>query len=169
MICSTIVRIVMRKRLRGTAGISSSSRDACERWSESTDMLSREEDKLRELLYDTLGVCTIKTAFVCYASCVNCLKKDLFVNIKVICVIWFYARSFLQLIWIECAIIAFVEGVFAKCSAIIDWQKNFHFNLSLKWNYLEKDKNPWIQNPFYVFKISSLYFGQINFCTTSKL
>ena len=26
---------------------------------------------------DTLGVCTIKTAFVCYASCVNCLNKGL--------------------------------------------------------------------------------------------
>ena len=40
----------MRKQLRGTAGISSSSRDVCERWPESTDMLSREEDELRELL-----------------------------------------------------------------------------------------------------------------------
>ena len=26
---------------------------------------------------DTLGVCTIKTAFVCYASCVNFLNKSL--------------------------------------------------------------------------------------------
>ena len=43
---------------------------------------SRGEIPFRGEGCDTLGVCTIKTAFVCYASCVNCLKKDLFCKYK---------------------------------------------------------------------------------------
>ena len=43
------------------------------------------------------------------------LEKDLFVNIKVICVI-----------------IAFVEGVFVKFSAFNAWQQNLLLSVSLK-------------------------------------
>ena len=35
-------------------------------------------------------------------------------------------------IGIGCGIIALVEDIFANCSAIIAWQENFHFSLSLK-------------------------------------
>ena len=98
--------------------------------------------------------------FIVCIMCLNCLKKDLFVNIKVICVI---------IICFKDSRANFVEGVFVKCSVIITWQEYFQFSLSLKWNCFEKDKIPRIQNPSYVFKISSWIFDQINFCTTSKL
>ena len=113
-----------------------------------------------------------------YSSCVSilcilclfCLKKDLFVIIKgYMCNIDFMQGSFYSLIWIECVIIAFVEGVFAKCGVIITWQETFQISLSLKWNCIEKDKIHRIHNPSYVLKISSWIFVQINFCTTSKL
>ena len=76
---------------------------------------------------------------------------------------------FCSYIWIGCVIIAFVEGVFAKFSAFIAGQQILLLSLSLKWNCIEKDKIPGIQNPFHVFKISSWIFDQINFCTTLKL
>ena len=102
--------------------------------------------------------------------CLNCLKKDLFVNIKgSMCNYDFMQGPFYSLIWIGCAIIAFVEGVFANFSAIIAWQETFQISPSLKWNSIEKVKFLWIQIPFYVFKISPWIFDQINFCTTSKL
>ena len=81
----------------------------------------------------------------------------------------FMQGPFYSYIWIDCEIIAFVEGVFAKCGVIITWQETFQISLNLKWNYFEFDKIPGIQNPSYVLKISSWIFDQINFCTTSKL
>ena len=67
----------------------------------------------------------------------------------------FMQGPFYSFIWIGWVIIAFVEGVFAKCGVIITWQETFQISLNLKWNYIEFDKIPGIQNPFYVFKISS--------------
>ena len=112
----------------------------------------------------------ISVAYLLYIMCLFCLKKDLFVIIKgYMCNIHFMQGSFYSLIWIECVIIAFVEGVFAKCGVIITWQEIFQISLSLKWNCFEFDKIPGIQNSFYVFKIISWILDQINFCTTSKL
>ena len=112
----------------------------------------------------------ISVAYLLYIMCLFCLKKDLFVIRKgYMCNIDFMQGSFYSLIWIECVIITFVEGVFAKCGVIITWQETFQISLSLKWNCFEFDKILGIQNPFYVFKISSCIFDQINFCTTSKL
>ncbi len=63
----------------------------------------------------------------------NCLNKDLFVIIKgYMCNIDFMQGSFYSLIGIECVIIAFVEGVFAKCGVIITWQETFQISPSLK-------------------------------------
>ena len=63
----------------------------------------------------------------------DCLKKDLFVNIKgYMCNYDFMQGPFISFILIGWVIIAFVEGLFAKFSAIIAWQENFHFSLSLK-------------------------------------
>ena len=76
---------------------------------------------------------------------------------------------FYNLIWVGKANIAFVEGVFEKCSVIITWQQTLLFSPDLKWICLEKDKSPLNSNPLYVFKNNSLTFDQINFCTTSKL
>ena len=98
------------------------------------------------------------------------LEKGSFYKYKgYMCNYDFMQGPFCSYIWIGCEIIAFVEGVFAKCSVIITWQETFQFNLSLKWICIEKDKIPGIQNPFHVFKISSWIFDQINFYTTSKL
>ena len=76
--------------------------------------------------------------------CLICLKRDFFCKYKgYMCNYDFMQGPFYTYIWIGCGIIAFVEGVFAKCSVIIAWQENFHFSLSLKWIYIEKDKIPW--------------------------
>ena len=50
LICSTIVKILIRKQGLGIAGISSSSWDTCVRRLELTEILSQEEDELRKLL-----------------------------------------------------------------------------------------------------------------------
>ena len=98
------------------------------------------------------------------------LEKGSFCKYKgYMCNYDFMQGPFYSYIWIGCEIIAFVEGVFAKFSAFIAWQQILLLSLSLKWNCIEKDKIPGIQNPFHVFKISSWIFDQINFCTTSKL
>ena len=63
----------------------------------------------------------------------DCLKNDLFVNIKgYMCNYNFMQGPLYSFIRIGWVIIDFVEGVFANCSAIIAWQENFHFSLSLK-------------------------------------
>jgi hypothetical protein len=63
----------------------------------------------------------------------NCLKKDLFVIIKgYMCNYDFMQGPFCSYISIGCAIIAFVEGVFAKCGVIITWQETFQISPSLK-------------------------------------
>ena len=75
--------------------------------------------------------------------CLNCLKKDLFVNIKgYMCNYDFMRDPFYSLIWIGWVIIAFVEGIFAKFSAFMAWQQNWLLSVCLKWNFFEKDKFP---------------------------
>ena len=64
--------------------------------------------------------------------CLNCLKKDLFVNIKVICVIMILCKVLSVVYLNRGAIIAFVEGVFAKFSAFITWQQILLLSLNLK-------------------------------------
>ena len=64
--------------------------------------------------------------------CLNCLKKDLFVNIKVICVIMILCKVFSAVIFVGCEIIAFVEGIFAKFNAFITWQQILLLSLNLK-------------------------------------
>ena len=65
--------------------------------------------------------------------CLNCLKKDLFVNIKgYMCNYDFMQGPLYSFIGIGCVIIAFMEGVFVKYSVIITWQEIFYFSLDLK-------------------------------------
>ena len=54
-------------------------------------------------------------------------------------------------IWIGCAIIAFVEGVFAKFSAFIAWQQIFAFKSKFK------VKLPWKRQNSLEFKISPTF------------
>ena len=64
--------------------------------------------------------------------CLICLKKDLIVNIEgYLCNYDFVQGPFYSLIWLGRANIAFVEGLFAKFSVIIAWQKILLFNLHL--------------------------------------
>ena len=81
----------------------------------------------------------------------------------------FMQCPFYNLIWIGCANVAFVEGLFAKFSVIITWQKVLLFSLKLRWICFRKDKSPLNSNSLLCFQNNSPSFGQINFCTTSKL
>ena len=100
----------------------------------------------------------------------DCLKKDLVVNIKgYMCNYDFMQGPLYSFIWIGWMIIAFVEGVFAKYSVIITWQENFYFSLSLKWNYLEKEKNPLNSKSFLCVQNNSSIFCQINFLHNIKV
>ena len=60
------------------------------------------------------------------------LEKNLFVIIKVICVIMILCKVLSAVIFVGCEIIAFVEGVFAKFSAFITWQQILILSLCLK-------------------------------------
>ena len=82
------------------------------------------------------------------------LEKGSFCKYKgYMCNYDFVQGPFCSYVWIGCAIIAFVEGVFEKFSAFITRQQILLLSLKLKWNYLEIDKILGIQNPFYVLKI----------------
>ena len=102
--------------------------------------------------------------------CLFCLKKDLIVKIKgYLCKYDFMQGPFYSLIWVRGANIAFVDGLFVKFSVIIAWQKILLFSLKLNWICNGKDKSPLNSKSFLCFQNNSLTFGQINFCTTSKL
>ena len=65
------------------------------------------------------------------------LKKDLFVIMKgYMCNYDFMQGPFYSYILIGCEIIAFVEGVFAKCGAFIAWQPFFAFESRVEVNLL---------------------------------
>ena len=102
--------------------------------------------------------------------CLNCLKKDLFVNIKgSMCNYDFMQGPFCSL---------FEKGVQLLLLWRVLLQNLVHlllgrnlYNSAQVWSEISLKKTSflWIQNPFNVFKFSSWIFGQINFCTTSKL
>ena len=90
-------------------------------------------------------------ALIVCILCLFYLKKDLFVIIKgYMCNYDFMQGTFCSYFWIGCAIIAFVEGAFAKFSAFIAWQESLQFSPSLKWNFIEKTK-------FIEFKITFMF------------
>ena len=61
------------------------------------------------------------------------LEKGSFCKYKgYMCNYDFMQGPFYSYIRIGCEIIAFMEGVFLKCSVIIAWQENFQFSISLK-------------------------------------
>ena len=64
--------------------------------------------------------------------CLNGLKKDLFVNIKVICVIMILCKVLSAVILNSVSFITFVEGVFVKFSAFNAGQQNLLLSVSLK-------------------------------------
>ena len=87
-------------------------------------------------IYDTLGVCIIKIAFVCYASCVNCLKKDLFVNIKVICVIMILCKVLSAVVLYRLSNYSFSGGCFCKFQCIYCMAAIFAFESRVEVNLL---------------------------------
>ena len=60
------------------------------------------------------------------------LEKDLFVNIKVICVIIILCKVLSIVMWNRLCNYSFVEGVFVKFSAFNAWQQNLLLSVSLK-------------------------------------
>ena len=89
--------------------------------------------------------------------CLNCLKKDLFVNIKVICVIMILCKVLSAVILNRVCIYNFCGGCFCKIQSIYYMAANFAFKSKFKVKLLgkKKDKVTGIQNPSYVLKISS--------------
>ena len=60
------------------------------------------------------------------------LEKGSFCEYKCyLCNYDFMQGPLYSFIGIGCVIIAFVEGLFEKCSVIITWQQNLHFSLDL--------------------------------------
>ena len=101
---------------------------------------------------DTLGVCTV-VVYLFYASCAWLLEKGSFYKYKgYMCNYDFMQGPSCSYIWIGCAIIAFVEGVFAKCGVIITWQETFQISPRLKWNFIEKVKFPLNSNSLLCFQ-----------------
>ena len=124
---------------------------------------------------DTLGVCIIKIAFVCYASCVNCLKKDLFVNIKVICVIMILCKVLfavnLNRVWNYC----FCGGCFCKmqcnhCLAEkLSFQPKFKVNLPWKRQKSFEFKIPTMFSKIALYTLVKLIFAQYQSCRSWKV
>ena len=80
------------------------------------------------------------------------LEKESFCKYKgYMCNYDFMQGPFYSLIWIECAIIAFVEGVFAKFQCIYYMAANFAFKSKFK------VKLPWKRQVSFKFKIPFMF------------